>query len=156
MCFVLYAGTSDPIPRKDWRNDAPDVSVTSLTERESPITRHFSKPHVQCVGSTSQCGCDFPHVMYQNGGWPWLEYDDAEEVERQKKESENFNRERLIATLQHTGEPTIELYGIWDGDFDFTTPPRRFAAHRKNPQRVAAFSGGKDRPSPAAHIRPVV
>jgi hypothetical protein len=27
MCFVLYAGTSKPMPLKGWRNDAPDLSV---------------------------------------------------------------------------------------------------------------------------------
>ena len=46
MCFVLYAGTSKPMPRKEWSNDAPDLSVQVLTERESPIAAHFSKPTV--------------------------------------------------------------------------------------------------------------
>jgi hypothetical protein len=30
---------------------------------------------------------------------------------------------RLVALLRETGEPAVELYGVWDGDFDFTTPP---------------------------------
>ena len=49
MCFVLYAGTSKPMPLKEWRNDAPDLSVKALTERETPITAHFSKPDVQNI-----------------------------------------------------------------------------------------------------------
>lgn len=47
MCFVLYAGTSKPIPRKEWRDDAPDLSVEPLNEDEAPIAAHFSKPTVQ-------------------------------------------------------------------------------------------------------------
>src|SRR5262249_20071962 len=97
MCFALYAGTSEPIPLKDWSDEAPDLSVKPLTERESAISAHFSKPHVQYIGSTSQCGCDFPHAMYQNGGWPWFEDDEENELDRQSKASEQHNRERLVA-----------------------------------------------------------
>jgi hypothetical protein len=114
MCFVLYAGTAHPIPRKEWRKDAPDLWVQSLTERESPIATHFNKPQVQYIGSTSQCGCDFPNVMFQNGAWPWFE-DDASEPERDA--SDRYNRERLVALLREAGESTIELYGVWDGNF---------------------------------------
>ena len=69
MCFVLYAGTSHPIPRREWRKDAPDLSVKSLTERESPIAAHFSKPQIQYIGSTSDYGCDFPYLVFQSGEW---------------------------------------------------------------------------------------
>jgi len=118
MCFVLYAETSKPIPRKQWNADAPDISVTDLTERESPIRSHFGTPEVQCIGSTSQCGCDFPHVMFQNGHWPWFDDDDPE-----TEESERRNREGLVTLIRSTGENTVELYGVWLGDFDFNTPP---------------------------------
>jgi hypothetical protein len=59
------------MPLNEWRNHAPDLPVKALTEHETPITAHFSKPEVQNIGSTSDCGCDFPHVMFQNGDWPW-------------------------------------------------------------------------------------
>jgi hypothetical protein len=120
MCFVLYAGTSHPIPRKEWRKDGPDLSVKPLTKRESPIAAHFSKPEVQYIGSTSDCGCDFPNVMLQNGEWPWF---DDDEPEPRWEQTERYNREGLVALLRETGEPTVELYGVWDGNFDFTTPP---------------------------------
>lgn len=123
MCFVLYAGTSKPIPLKEWRNDDPELSVRTLTERESPIAAHFSKPEIKYIGSTSGCGCDFPHVMFQNGDWPWFEDDAEDELDRQRKASEQHNRESLVTLLQRTGEPTVELYGVWDGNFDFRTPP---------------------------------
>lgn len=123
MCFVLYAGTSKPMPRKEWCQDAPDLSVKTLDERESPITAHFGKPEVQCIGSTSDCGCDFPHVMFQNGDWPWWENEDEDEVDRQRKAIEQRNREGLVALLRQSREPNVELYGVWDGNFDFRTPP---------------------------------
>jgi hypothetical protein len=96
------------------------VSVKSLTERESPIATHFSKPQVQNIGSTSDCGCDFPHVMFQNGEWPWF---DGDEPEPEREASDRYNRERLVALLPETREPAVELYGVREGDFDFTTPP---------------------------------
>jgi hypothetical protein len=128
MCFVLYAGTSRPIARKEWRKDAPDLSVKALTQRESPIATQFSKPEVQYIGSTSDCGCDFPHIMYQNGDWPWFDDGQENELDREKKATEQHNREGLVTLLRQTGESTVELYGVWDGDFDFRTPP---AAHEE-------------------------
>lgn len=121
MCFVLFAGTSRPLPRKEWRNEAPDISVKSLDEREEPIRMHFSKPEVQYIGSTSDCGCDFGSVMFQNGEWPW--WDDGE-IDPEQEKRERHSRERLVETLRNAGEPTVELYGVWDGGFDFQTPPR--------------------------------
>jgi hypothetical protein len=104
MCFALYAGTSKPMSRKEWRKDAPELSVKALTERESPITAHFSKPEVQYVGSTSDCGCDFPHVTLQNGEWPWFEEKDDDELDRQQKETDQRNREAFVTLLRCTGD----------------------------------------------------
>ena len=118
MCFVLYAGTLKPMPRKGWCEDSPDISVKALSERESPITAHFSTPAVQYIGSTSDCGCDFPHVTFQNGGWPWFQ---DGELDPEREASERYNRQVLVDLLRATGEPTVELYGVWDGDFE--TPP---------------------------------
>ncbi len=109
MCFVLYAGTSKLIPRKEWRKDAPDLSVQKLTERENPITTHFSTREVQYIGSTSECGCDFAHVMFQNGEWPWFnsgEHDPEEEAR------DRYNRQALVSLLRATGDQTVELYGV--------------------------------------------
>jgi hypothetical protein len=114
MCFVLYAGTSKPMRPKEWRYDAPDLSIRELSERESPIATHFSKPHVQYIGSIAGCGCDFPFVMHQNGEWPW--FDDGHRDSEQEAR-DRYNREGLVALLQASGEQTLELYGVWDGDF---------------------------------------
>jgi len=103
--------------RKEWRSDALDLSVKALTERESPITTHFSKPEVHYIGSTSDCGCDFPHVMLQNDEWPWFEDENEDELDRQRKATEQHNRKGLVTLLRQTGESSIELYGVWDGDF---------------------------------------
>lgn len=121
MCFLLYAGTTKPMPPKEWRNDAPDLTVEALTEHESPIAAHFSKPTVQCIGSTSRCGCDFPHVMFQNGDWPW--FDDGKH-DPESESRAHHNREGLVKLLKTTGEQMVELYGVWDGNFA-TTPAAR-------------------------------
>ena len=118
MCFVLYAGTTKPIPLKEWCDDAPDLCVQTLTDRESPIAAHFSMPTVQYIGSTAGCGCDFPFLTLQNGDWPW--FDDGENNPEQEA-SHHYNRAGLVNLLQGIGEKTMEIYGVWHGDF--TTPP---------------------------------
>lgn len=123
MCFTLYVGSSRPIVAESWRDEAPVVHVTELSDREKPIVVHFSKPNVQYVGSTSGCGCDFPHSMFQNGGWPWFEDDEEDEDDRETKAREKRNLERLVALLGATGDASVELYGVWDGGFEFDTPP---------------------------------
>lgn len=115
MCFMLYAGTTRPIPRKSWDQKAPDISVESLKDGEEGIKAHFSLPEVQNIGSTSCCGCDFPFAILQNGGWPETE---CRETDENVDASDRFNLEALGALLQKLDEGIIELYGIWSGDFD--------------------------------------
>jgi hypothetical protein len=112
MCFMLYAGTTKPISRRSWDIDARDISVRPLSEDEVSIKAHFKSVEVQYIGSTTGCGCDFPNVMYQNGGWPVCEDD---EVDEEQAASDRFNKEALAALLRATGEEGVELYGIWAG-----------------------------------------
>ena len=115
MCFVLYAGTINPLARKEWLKEAPDLSVESLTEQNAPIKAHFSKPEVQYIGSTSGCGCDFPHVILSGEEWPTYFLGLEDDVT--KLASDRFNREALVDLLKKTNERTVELYGVWDGNF---------------------------------------
>jgi hypothetical protein len=117
VCFVLYAGTSNPLPRKKWQKDAPGLSVESLTERDAPIKAHFRSPEVQYIGSTSRCGCDFPHATLQKGEWPEIEYLEHLERDAERVAINKGNREALVDLLRESGEKAIELYGVWDGDF---------------------------------------
>ena len=121
MCFVLYVGTSNPLPRRKFDKDSLDLSVESLSERDAAIKQYFSKPEVQYVGSTSGCGCDFPHATLQNGRWPELGYhdEDAEkdELDIAREVSDRQNCNALVALLRTSGNETVELYGVWDGDF---------------------------------------
>jgi hypothetical protein len=113
MCFTLYAGTSNPLPRKAFNNEAPDICVESLNEQDAAARKCFSLPEVQYIGSTSNCGCDFPHAMYQNGGWPFFRKDeDAEQLD-----SDTCNKAALVHLLESTKEKRIEVYGVWNGDF---------------------------------------
>lgn len=107
-----------PLPRKGWDKDARNLCVESLAERDTPVAAHFSSPEVQYIGSTSGCGCDFPHVTLTRGEWigyPQVDVDDPE-----WEASERFNREALVTLLRGSGEKLVELYGIWlsnDGDY---------------------------------------
>jgi hypothetical protein len=125
MCFVLYVGTTIPLLLKKWEEDATSPSVESLTERSSPIKQHFTKPVVQYVGSTSGCGCDYPHAMFQSGGWPEIDYKpepaEKDELGLQREEVYRKNCEALVYSLRSSGEYAVELYGVWDGDF--SDPP---------------------------------
>ena len=111
MCFMLYAGTSRMLPRKEWRTDAPDISVRSLTEIDVAVKEHFEHSQVQLIGSTSHCGCDFPCVNLQNGEWPTAPNEDAERIA-----TESYNRQGLFRLLQDSDEETLELYCVWSGD----------------------------------------
>lgn len=114
MCFMLYVGTTDPIPRRAWNRDAPDISVQDLGGNEEQVRTIFSQPSVQNIGSTSGCGCDFPSAMFQNGGWPEIEY---REIDAEQQETEQYNKEALEGLLKSTAEEWVELYGIWAGDY---------------------------------------
>lgn len=125
MCFVLYAGTTIALPRKMFDKDAPGLSVESLTQRDAPIKRYFSNPEVQYIGSTSACGCDFPHVILQNGDWPKFEDTEKDELDIARDISDRRNQEALVALLRSTGDRMVELYGVWDGGNEaFDKPPQ--------------------------------
>jgi hypothetical protein len=103
MCFLLFAGTTKSLPRKKWEKDAPDIAVQPLAELDAPVRAHFTKSEVQCIGSTSGCGCDFPNVMMQNGEWPIFE-DSREDAARDR-----YNQQALVNLLRTAGEKVIEL-----------------------------------------------
>jgi hypothetical protein len=112
MCFLLFAGTTKPIPRKQWNQASPDLCVEPLSERDAPLRAYFSMPEVQYVASTSDCGCDFPHLIFQSGGWPNGPEEGADVAATHRR-----NQEGLVTILRDTKQDCIELYGIWDGDF---------------------------------------
>jgi hypothetical protein len=120
MCFILYAGTTRPIPRREWHEVSTALAVASLTDRDAPIKMHFSSPEVQYIGSTSRCGCDFPHAILQGEEWPTYFLDREEDPT--KLASDRFNREALVSLLKKTDENRVELYGVWDGNF--LEPPK--------------------------------
>jgi len=92
--------------------DDPKVYVKSLSERDAPITTHFSLPEVQCIGSTSGCGCDFPNVALLNGVWETGLVADVV-GDQGWKATMQLNCEALAALLRDSGEKIVELYGIW-------------------------------------------
>jgi hypothetical protein len=133
MCFVLYVGTTNPLPRRKFNKDAADLPVESLSERDAAVRQHFNTPEVQYVGSSSGCGCDFPHAMFQNGGWPEIEfYRYAEKGEESiaREMVHRQNCEALVALLRGTGDKVVELYGVWDGAFSKVQAKENIAVDR--------------------------
>jgi hypothetical protein len=126
MCFVLYAGTTHPLPRRKFDKDSAELPVESLTNHDAAIRQHFASPEVQNIGSTSNCGCDFPHAMFQNGGWPEIDYQEPpeDELDLARAASERKNCQALADLLRITGDATVELYGVWDGDFSVSPESR--------------------------------
>jgi hypothetical protein len=116
MCFTLYAGTTNPLPRKAWDKDVRGLSIKSIGERDADIVKPFSRREVQYIGSTSGCGCDFPHVTLTRG--EWVGYLDVVVDDPEWEASERVNREALLALLRESGEKTVDLYGILDGEFE--------------------------------------
>ena len=84
------------------------MCVKSLDETDASIASHFTQPEVQSVGSTSGCGCDFPHTTL---------YSQVLEIDPEWEASERFNREGLVRLLKDSGEEMVELYGIWLSDW---------------------------------------
>jgi hypothetical protein len=120
MCFVLYVGTTNPLPRRKFDKEAADLSVESLAERDAGIRQHFSSPEVQYVGSTSGCGCDFPHAMFQSGGWPEIEFHKTakkDDLDIARDRVHRQNCEALVSLLRASGEQLVELYGVWGAEF---------------------------------------
>jgi hypothetical protein len=118
---MLYAGTTNPLPRREWDKDAANLSVKSLRENETDIATHFTRREIQRIGSTSNCGCDFPHVTLTRG--EWVGYSDVIVDDPEWEASERFNREALVRLLRESGEESAELYGIWlSSDADFSKP----------------------------------
>jgi hypothetical protein len=122
MCFQLYVGTLQPIPRVPWDKDAPAISVQDVLESEKSIFEYFSSPHVQFIGSTCGCGCDFPYITEQRGEWPWWE---GLALEPEQQTIEELNRRRIADLLRSTDEEWIELYGIWMGGSSIRPPSIR-------------------------------
>lgn len=128
MCFLLFVGTSVPLSRKDWDQERPDINVRSLEGDEVDVRVHFSKAEVQYVGSTSGCGCDFPNAMFQGGDWPEIDF---AQVDEEQLQSDQRNREGLVKLLRDIDEESVELYGVWAGDFGIAPAARESISFRR-------------------------
>ena len=52
--------------------------------------------------------------MFQNGGWPEIEY---REIDEEQQKTEQYNKEALVSLLRSLTDEWVELYGIWAGDY---------------------------------------
>jgi hypothetical protein len=116
MCFMLYAATQRPIALVAWSIEARAVNVTAVSDEERrPLLSNFTLPHIQCIGSSTGCGCDFPNE--DADAYPEREWIESEKDTEQRAD-EQRNREELADLLRSTGEPVIELFGAWTGGFE--------------------------------------
>ncbi len=122
MCFVLYMAADAAIPDIPFNTNAPALNTHPLSERESPLHDIFRKRNVKFLGSSNHCGCEYRHLSFQNGDWPeeYLIGTDPEFSGETQADHEALYR-FMVDQLQHNDN--IELYGIWDGDFQH--PPAR-------------------------------
>ena len=59
--------------------------------------------------------------MFQNGGWPEIEY---REIDENQQKSEQYNKQALVSLLASVTDDWVELYGVWAGDYA-TAPANR-------------------------------
>jgi hypothetical protein len=114
MCFQLDAATTKPLQRRVWERDSPSLAVKALRAHDAAIKSHFSNPEVQFIGSTSGCGCGFPRDFFQDGKWFYF---DEDQIDADEAANHSLNRQGLYDLLKSSGDSTVELYGVWDGDF---------------------------------------
>ena len=125
MCFALFLGARVPppiIPSSRKYGDG-NVHTEALREYNSPVRVHFTLPHVVYVGSDRGCGCGFRNTDFQ-GDWPDEYIVSLPDYNPGEKQA---NHDALAALLRQYfgGEPCVELYGCWEGDFALLEKDRR-------------------------------
>ena len=64
--------------------------------------------------------------MFQNGGWPEIDYQEPpeDELDLARAASERKICQALADLLRTARDTVIELYGVWDGDFSVSPESR--------------------------------
>ena len=117
MCFVLFMASDKPRREIPWDEKAPSFHVKADDACAMKTRRHFSKPHVYYLGSSSMCGCNFRREP------DWV-FDQLQDEERRTKQE---NQEALHSFLAECldDEPTVELLGCWSGNEEKPLQNRR-------------------------------
>jgi hypothetical protein len=125
MCFVLYMATRSWPPTIPWNERNSGLWTTGLTEHDAAVRSKFTLPCVTYVGSDQNCGCGFRHAMFQGGGWPEESLADEPDYDPGETQPNHDALVWLLLGKDLSEEPFIELYGLWDGDFDATAEDRQ-------------------------------
>lgn len=112
MCFVLFAGSRQPLPESEWSESDRRVFVKQLDESELPVRHAFTTDSVQYVGSSQQCGCGFRTKMQLED--PYFPDEDDTEAERQQNHAQLV--EAIRPTIDADGETV--LFGCWWGEWE--------------------------------------
>ena len=141
-----------------WNEQNRGLWTAVLTEHDRVVRGKFTLSSVVYVGSDQSCGCGFRHAMFQQGGWP--EESLADELDYDPSETQP-NHDALVAFLRlhFAAEPFVELYGLWDGEFDASAESYqevslsrlaepRFYFRERGFYRVALLATASPTPSP--------
>ena len=107
-CMAIYLAAEAPLPLIEWCAEIPGFYLTGLETKNDELVRvQFTRPHIYCAGSHTECGCGF------NYGRIAKFERDPEELAR-KHHSLAAMSEYLAHEIGRVGE--IELFSCWDGD----------------------------------------
>jgi len=104
MCLAVFIAADHPLPLLPWHDTKPDFHVIALSDREKPVKKLLSSPHVRYAGSYEGCGCAF------NVGREYPDY----EYEKDELKSAEDSRRKLYEYILLNG--IREMYSCNDGD----------------------------------------
>jgi len=59
MCTAVYIAADSPLPLIEWQENVTPFCVTTISEDEQSVKKHFTKKHIVYAGSFEGCGCGF-------------------------------------------------------------------------------------------------
>src|SRR5260370_30647533 len=106
MGMVVHLASDYSLPKSCWAPARRCFHVVEVAERDQPVRRQFSKPHVYYAGSHEGCGCGFQYGEYEE------EEEDAATLAA-AQDSRRRLGEFLSVALQH--QTPVEVFPCWNG-----------------------------------------
>jgi hypothetical protein len=105
--MLVYIAADNPLPLIEWQENVTPFCVTELSDDETVVKKHFTKPFVVYAGSHGGCSCGFSY-----GGAPTENEVDAQE--------DALSRESVQQLYQYLSQAVtagpVEMFACWDGD----------------------------------------
>lgn len=113
MCMMFYIGTRNQLLEIAFDETFPGLHVRILSEKEQAIDAHFSTPNIAYIGSSSGCGCNFRHALWDHGNWLPVDghgQSDNNEIKRNQQSLHDF------LWLHKMTDRSVELFCCWNGE----------------------------------------